>query len=192
MGWDYVKNLKTRKIIEILYSGSHTPKQLAEKMNLHEVTVSRYLKILKKDNLVKIKRKQNQLFYSLNQNQWKKHVEATIDLAGSHFVSQLNQSIQEKPIVTSKKNNFEVSVNQMNHKKTHNFNNKQLIPKNKKTDLTVSITKINNKESLTYNPTKMIPGISYPIIWEGEKLFLLKPDQNSQEVLVYEKLEDDE
>ena len=92
MAWESIKNLKVRSIIEILGSGPHTPKQLAEKLGLHEVTVSRYLKILKKDNLVKIKRKQNQLFYSLNQNQWKKHVEATINLAGSNFAKKFNKS----------------------------------------------------------------------------------------------------
>ena len=97
MAWQCIKNPKIRDIITILGNcGPHTPTQLAKKMDLHEVTVSRYLKTLKDENLVKIKRKQNQLFYSLNVKQWEKHIEATINLAGTNFANKFNEHTQKE------------------------------------------------------------------------------------------------
>lgn len=95
---DSTNNENIRKIIEILGHGSKTPKQLAKELGMHEVTVSRYLKTLKDDNLVKIKRDQNQLYYSLNLNQWKNHVEATINLAGEMFTKKFKAQDHQENI----------------------------------------------------------------------------------------------
>lgn len=95
MSWNSTKNPKIREIIKILGgSKSQTPGQLSEKLDLHEVVVSRYLKILKEDNLVKVKRDQNQLYYSLNQNQWQKHVDATMNLAGENFTKKFKEHLK--------------------------------------------------------------------------------------------------
>ena len=97
MAWESTKNPKIREIIEILSSGPHTPTQLAQMLNSNPVTIARYLKILKEDNLVKIKREQNQLYYSLNLNQWRKHVEATMNLAGENFTNKFKKQLKKFP-----------------------------------------------------------------------------------------------
>ena len=97
MAWKSTKNPKIRDIIKLLGShGSLTPTDLSKKLDLHSVVVARYLKQLKDDKLVKIKRKQNQLFYSLDHKQWKKHVEATIELAGNSFETKFNENMKQK------------------------------------------------------------------------------------------------
>jgi len=91
MAWDSIKNKHNRDIIKIIGSTPMTPTMLSERLKIDPVSISRYLKILRDGKLVKVRRDQNNLWYSLNQNQWKKHVEATIDLAGYNFVSNFKK-----------------------------------------------------------------------------------------------------
>lgn len=107
MAWESTKNPKIRYIISILSSGSETPTNLSNKMNIDKVTISRYLKILKDDNLVKIRRNQNQLYYSLNKNQWKKHVEETMNLAGENFAKKFKEHIEKKSSSQKSLNNLQ-------------------------------------------------------------------------------------
>ena len=111
MAWESIKNPKIREIISILSSGSYTPTQLARKLNVHNVVVSRYLKTLKDDNLVKIRRKQNELYYSLDQNQWEKHVKATINLAGNNFSDNFIEHLEKNHLTQKNQNNLQGSKN---------------------------------------------------------------------------------
>ena len=85
MAWQSVKNKHIRNIISLISKNPMTPTMLSKQLKLHEVAISRYLKTLKDDELVKIKREQNNLYYSLNRDKWQKHVEETIRLAGETF-----------------------------------------------------------------------------------------------------------
>lgn len=96
MAWNSTRNPKIREIIHTISSAPHTPTQLSKKLNLHEVTISRYLKILRDDNLVKIRRKQNELYYSLDLNKWEKHVEETMNLAGDNFTNKFKKHLEKK------------------------------------------------------------------------------------------------
>ena len=97
MAWESTKNSKGRDIIKILGdSESLNPTQIAQRLNLHKVVVSRYLKKLKDDKLVKILRKQNQLYYSLNLDEWKKHVETTMNLAGENFANKFKDHLEKE------------------------------------------------------------------------------------------------
>ena len=111
MAWESTKNPKIREIISILSSGSYTPTQLARKLDMHNVVISRYLKVLKNDNLVKIRRKQNELYYSLDQNQWKKHVEATMNLSGGNFSNDFKEYVEKKLSSQKIQNNLQGDKN---------------------------------------------------------------------------------
>ena len=85
-----------RKIIEMISSTPMTPTMISQELGFDSVRTSRYLSVLKNGNLVKIRREQNNLFYSLNHNEYKKLVEATMNLAGDNFVNKFEESIGKK------------------------------------------------------------------------------------------------
>ena len=96
LAWKCVKNEHIRDIISIIGSTSATPTMLSKKLKIDPVAMSRYLKVLRDDKLVKVRRDQNKLWYSLHQNNWKKHIEATLNLSGGNFVVSV-KNIYKKP-----------------------------------------------------------------------------------------------
>ena len=93
-------NKNIRKIIEILLnSGPQTPTQLAEKLGVHQVTISRYLKTLRDNGWVEFMRDGVEKFYTVKRKEWKKYVEENILFSIDSFskvVKELDHPIEVK------------------------------------------------------------------------------------------------
>jgi DNA-binding transcriptional ArsR family regulator len=72
------------KILHLLFSGEHSVNEIAEKLALHQSTVSHQLRFLKNFRLVKFRREGTTLFYSYDDNHVMDILKKMIEHANHH------------------------------------------------------------------------------------------------------------
>jgi ArsR family transcriptional regulator, zinc-responsive transcriptional repressor len=72
------------RILHLLFNGEHSVNDIAEKLSLHQSTVSHQLRFLKNFRLVKFRREGTTLFYSCDDNHVMDILKQTIEHANHH------------------------------------------------------------------------------------------------------------